>query len=340
MLVPLLATLSPQWDVVRSAYEHYGKAACVVGKLKMTSFGQSEEWTFAVLPKEQYFLETPYRVTSNRVGKSVTYYPFDRTRVDGNPGANGIAVITELWPFQNVGRGQSAGFGQPKETPRKATFKAKPCWALAGVPVPSNGKATLYFDATTGAFEGWREAWTNPKWSRQFEIQKLEWSNPKAIPNRAIPAGKTALPDQGSYLAIGKPFPDANLITEKGGRGRLLSLTKGSKGSMVTIGYIGCGPCEEVKKFVQSRYKDFRSAGIAFIPLETGATQKTLGELVKGRPLPFETYMSAGEDDFNARYRVIKAPTLYFLDGKGRVVYNCRGFDKAEIARGLKRIGM
>lgn len=342
MLAALVCVLlAPQFEVVIAAYERHSKATSVYGELKVESFGQEEKWTFWRRPQAFTYLATPCRITLTQPGSYVVYHRFNKSKLEQHLDGGSMMQIPELWPFWNVGRPNSAGYGNPLEKPTKSTFDGKACWALAGIPIVNTGSATLYFEATDGALLGWRVDYTSPKHTDLVHVAKLEWNRPQQHAPWSPPPSKAILTlDDLMFLPPGKRVPDAPLVDEAGKKTTLYQQLKGSKGALVSIAFVGCGPCERVKDYAQRHFAALQSAGIKFIPLEANSEAKDLAALVKEHPMPFPTYLTGGEDDFYARFRVAGAPTLYFLDSKGRVLKGVQGYDPEVIAENLTHLGV
>jgi|GEM_PF-5930945 len=141
------------------------------------------------------------------------------------------------------------------------------------------------------------------------------------------------------FLQQGTIFPDVALPDQSG---RLTRLSKicGKRGTIVTFGYVTCGPCIAETRFLRSKYSALRRQGISVVAVNAVDPPKDVRSFAKKEKLPWLFLISGDSPLIRSTYRVAGAPTCYVLDERRRVVFAAQGFDDKTMKAVLAAAGM
>lgn len=340
ILAFLAITLQEDYASIRKAAEAYGKAKSVSGVLECEIFGNKEVWTFSKMANGEIVLRTPVQWRQSSAGLYTNYLPVDNSVYRERLPANTRMSIDELWPFTHIGMGVGAPpqYLRSQGQPRKAMFAGKAAWVTSGFPLPERTKGEAFLDVATGELLGWHESWGGSGWNKRFKVKSLSWNEDAKSVSFTVP--KKARQLKGDELALlppGQGVADFALIDETGGKISLAKLLTGRRGSVLSIGSVGCGPCEAAKKFAHRNAKAFKSGGIAFVALESwGCTQEQLQQIAKANPVLEHIYRPE-VDDLRYRLKLGGAPTIYLLDAQRRVIHSQQGFEAKEFSQVLAK---
>ena len=143
----------------------------------------------------------------------------------------------------------------------------------------------------------------------------------------------------------GDPAPDLYLLPLQGNRSgeagpavRHRSAELSKSRSLLVFYQSGCGPCEQTMGRLVALHPFFQKEGIRLISLSADTDRKVFQDAAHGHPWPDKYCDERGFRGTNfERYGVAGTPTLFLLDGGGRIVL--RTADLSEVLEKVSRAG-
>jgi peroxiredoxin/outer membrane lipoprotein-sorting protein len=156
-------------------------------------------------------------------------------------------------------------------------------------------------------------------------------------PKKAKLVDAVPIPGQTGSFLLNRAAPDFELKTLEGERIRLSELR--GHPVMLTFWATWCGPCRRELPEVAKIYTAYKDKGLLIYGVNDEG-KGTARDYVKKANLPFDVLDDSGQK-VNRMYRIRSIPSVFLIDGEGKVVrFFSGGHDEAALRQVLKSVGL
>lgn len=141
-------------------------------------------------------------------------------------------------------------------------------------------------------------------------------------------------------LPVGRNAPKIAVPDLSGERRDLAWLLDRRHALILDFFFLGCAPCLEGFATLGHLFERYERNGLAVAGVSRGDSRDALRAFASKSGIGFVFLAAADDDPVFRSYRVLAYPTIYLIDGSGRIVYRRVGHHPSSLQAALNKLGL